>query len=290
MKVIAVFILCISAIADADVGSTVSIGNQLHQAYTEYHSLPVNVSTARSLGWRPTGQPCVAGVGIPYAKGPVGSNPTFLHFTASGDVSGVSVYASGDLPSYLTSRRFWLSADDGMHFLSLGFRDPTTVCSNETPALGTPPASGSFSLGDRVVLNPQSIAMEIPLTDTAAAAAGYFKGSCFNTMGTHWFRDLAAAPGTMSWNATTVLPITPMYHNGAINAVLVNTWNVQQGLSGAHGWDPIPLLNTLMCKNLCSSDCHWDGTTIWSTMHLYFRDYTDVKCGGGCTIGCCPGS
>ena len=45
-----------------------------------------------------------------------------------------------------------------------------------------------------------------------------------------------------------------------------------------------------MCKNFCDQHCTFHDTSLFSTLHLYFNDHTKVKCKGGCTIGCCPGT
>ncbi len=56
-------------------------------------------------------------------------------------------------------------------FVSVTFRAPEDVCSTATSPL---------PLGDRLVLNANTIAEEIPLTPQEASAAGWVAGSCFS--------------------------------------------------------------------------------------------------------------
>ncbi len=62
--------------------------------------------------------------------------------------------------------------DDGSEwFVTVTFRSPEDVCSSGSLAL---------PLGDRLVLNANTIAQEIPLTPQEAGAAGWVAGSCFS--------------------------------------------------------------------------------------------------------------
>merc|ERR1712096_216245 len=127
-----------------------------------------------------------------------------------------------------------------------------------------------------------------------AVAAKYHEGSCFDGMGTHHFLDLEKGP-QMTWKSSALMPVVPMYDKGVITAVFFATPWVQQSIlpPSTNQWEPIPLINTLMCRNLCDSDCTWHGTSIWSTQHWYFNNYQDLKCPSNYDcfisgIGCCP--
>lgn len=181
------------------------------------------------------------------------------------------------------------TAGGGKHLeITLSFRDPAVSCS--TTAL-------KEQLGDRIVINQArgGIAEELPLTVREAADSGWVEGSCFASMGTHWFRDLGT-DSAMSWYGASLLPVVVMYDqqsdgaDGTINAVFFASNNIQETLlpwPSNNQWEPVPLPNALMCKNFCDAKCTFHDTSAFSTLHLYFRDHTKVTCDGGCTIGCC---
>jgi len=50
--------------------------------------------------------------------------------------------------------------------------------------------SDSRLLGDRVVINPQTINETVPFTLQEAQSGGYVLGACMDTMGQHWFKDV----------------------------------------------------------------------------------------------------
>ena len=123
-------------------------------------------------------------------------------------------------------------------------------------------------------------------------AEGYVRGACFDGMGWHYFKDLLAPNGTISWQASNLMPVVPMYDRNAgwrLNAVFFAAPFVQQSAlpPSANQWEPVPLPNFAMCKNWCDKDCGWKGTRFWSTMHLYFSDPHAVVCEDGCKMACC---
>lgn len=161
-------------------------------------------------------------------------------------------------------------------------------------------SSSSTTLGDRLIVNANTIAHPIPVTEDDAVANKWHKGSCFYGMGHHYFYDLETAPD-MSWKAGNVLPgtspnfrvnsnhsVVAMYDKGLINAFFFTDTTIQQGVFNAHWWEPIPLPNYLMCFNTCDSSCHFEETNFWSTLHIYLRDYTKATCANGCSTHCCP--
>jgi len=256
-----------------------SIGDRLLRDYTDYYALPITVDEAKSSGWEAVSSDCNDALGIPFAQGgsATSSNPVTLFFTSAGQVSGIGVNYYGTPPSNLINSGYWQYLADGVYFLSMSFRS-SDVCSGSTSPV---------NLGDQLVINANSTAIAIPLTEEDAINNNWTKGSCFSGMGYHYFYDLSTAP-VMSWEAANLLPIVPMYFNGSINAFFFASSVVQQGLTGAHWWDPVFLLDFLMCKNWCDSSCTWHDTSAWSTFHVYLKDYTQVTCPAGCTISCCP--
>jgi len=266
------FVLIIAA-------SSVSIGDRLFRTYTDYVPLPTTIVAAVAAGWNTTGL-CDPDLGVAYNFkdfGPTVDAPMTLYFTQAGQAAGVGVDVYGDLPANLIGLGFWESVDDAQYHITVSFRDPSEMCSS---------MPSSNILGDRLIINADGIGFEIPTTESGAIGGNWHKGSCFSGMGHHWFYDVSTAP-EMSWKAENLLPVIAMY-NGSINAIFFASTSVQQGVFDAHWWEPVPLINALMCKNTCDSDCTFSGTTFWSTFHVYLRDYTQVTCAGGCTIGCCP--
>lgn len=114
-------------------------------------------------------------------------------------------------------------------------------------------------------------------------------------MGTHWFLDLSTENGTISWEASNLLPVVTMYDEesenptNTINAIFFASPVVQQSIlpPDTNDWDLIPLPTPLMCKNFCNSDCGFHDTSVYSTMHIFMNDRSKVTCHDGCKIGCC---
>jgi hypothetical protein len=274
----ALLALCMFVSADNENYPPMSIGDRLVRDYTKYYPLPITVYDADGSGWVALTGDCDDTLGIAYTQsgGATVDNPVTLFFTSGGQISGIGVNLYGSPPQNLIDSGYWQELTDSIYFLSITFRS-SGLCTGYT---------SSLSLGNQLVINANTTAIALPLTDSEAEAGQWTKGSCFSTMGYHYFYDLSSAP-YMSWEAANLLPIVPMYFNGSINAFFFASSVVQQSLLSAHWWDPIPLLDILMCKNWCDSSCTWSDTSAWSTFHVYLRDYTEVTCPGGCTIACC---
>jgi len=258
-----------------------SIGDRLIRTYTVYQDLPQNITNAQSLGWLQSST-CDPYLGIPFnfqASAPSVDYPLTLYFTAAGQLAGAAVEVFGSVEQNLLSKGFFqTTANSDQWHISISFRAPSAMCSGIT----TP-----GSIGDRLVINANTIAYPLPTTEQSAISGKWHKGSCFYGMGHHYFYDLASAPN-MSWKSANLLPVVTMFDKGVINAVFFASSTIQQGLFGAHWWEPIPLFNALMCKNTCDADCTFQGTSAWSTFHLYFREYQEVTCANDCSIACCP--
>jgi len=281
MKVL-VFVALLIAIASAQTYQ--SIGDRLLREYTKYIPMPTAVYNATFNDWQAADGNCDDDLGVAYnyqSNGPSKSAPITLFFTKAGQLSGVGMTLYGEPPADLVGP-YWQQVDDGEYFLSVSFRNDSIMCSGDTDA--------DLPLGDRLVINANGIAANIPVLESEALDGDWTKGACFYSMGYHYFYDLATAPN-MSWSAANLLPIVPMYSNGVINAFFFASPVVQQSLLNSNMWDPIALLDVLMCKNWCDTSCTFSDTNFWSTGHMYLRDYTEATCTGGCTLHCdCPSS
>jgi hypothetical protein len=273
------------AVASAAAGqyTNVDLGNALFRDYNKYLNLPITTNNASANGWTQVSSSCTQGLGYPWAQSSGGATvdmPMTLFFTDAGQLSGMGVNYYGEPPSNLVQQGFWEPLADGVYFMSIAFRDASTVCSYYY--------NQGLPLGDRLIVNANSSSpYPLPVTVDDAEAANWAPGSCFHTMGTHYFYDLATAP-QMSWEAANLLPVVLMMNNGSINAVFFASSTIQQGLTSTHFWDLIPLPDILMCKNWCDSSCTWHDTNFWSTMHMFFNaDYEAVTCPNGCTTACC---
>ncbi len=276
------------------VNANVSIGTLMERDYTVYTPLPTTAEQAASQGWVPlvNSTYCEPGLGVPYTQGagtPDESKPLWLYFTPAGQASGAAVMYYDHIekqPQHLINLGFIVPTQNaGEYYVSVGFRSPTEACSYE---------NSSLPLGDRLVVHPQGIAHSLPVTTTDAGNRGWVPGSCFQGMGRHWFRDLSNF-GSLTWQADTILPIVLMFNEDGdtptytINAFFFASTVVQQTLvpHAANQWEPIPLPNVLMCKNLCNSSCTFSETEFWSTLHIYMNDRAKSNCPGGCTFACC---
>lgn len=257
--------------------------------------MPVDAATATKQGWLPMyGTQCLNGLGVAYAQaksknGTNPSEPVVLYYTPGGQASGVGVFVLGDSKPKLVDRFFMDAGKSGSYkrkFISVSFRSETAACSL---------AVSKYPLGDRLVVNAGSggIKMELPVTRKDAAAAEWVRGSCFQGMGNHWFKDLTGPH--LTWEAENLLPVVIMYDEESENAdneinafFFADSDRQQQALPpNANQWEPIPLPNFAMCKNFCNSSCTFHDTSLFSTLHVYLKDYKKVTCNGGCTIGCC---
>eukprot|EP01129_Flabellula_baltica_P016934 TRINITY_DN9234_c0_g1_i1.p1 TRINITY_DN9234_c0_g1~~TRINITY_DN9234_c0_g1_i1.p1 ORF type:complete len:300 (-),score=49.80 TRINITY_DN9234_c0_g1_i1:33-896(-) len=263
---------------------THGIGDRLLRTYTMYETLPVTAAEAIHQGWVYNNQTtCNPALGYSANfKGSVATEdyPLTLFFNKAGQISGVGITVYGQLEEKLVLLGYWNKISKDVYTLTVSFRGSEEMCSGVMSPL---------TIGDRAVINAETISYSIPVQTGQTTQANYTKGSCFYSMGTHYFYDVSAAPN-MSWEAQNLMPVVPMYTaDGRLNAFFFASTSVQNGFFSAHWWEPVPLINTLMCKNWCDSDCTFSGTSIWSTMHIYLRDIKEATCPGGCSIACCPG-
>jgi len=261
-----------------------SLGSDFFRDYTEYYPLPMNTSMASAAKWVQNATSCDPNLGIRWNQeknGVLESNPISLFFTPTGQLAGIGVTIYGDVFQNLVNLGYLqpLGVLQGYqaYFLSITFRNSSTICSgNMSPD----------EIGDTLIVNANSIAVQLPPTEDQAINALWSPGSCFSTMGYHYFYDLATAPN-MSWVGANLLPVVMMYNEGNFNAFFFASGIEQISFLDTNQWDPAPLPNILMCKNWCNPKCTFNDTSLWSTMHIYTNNYKEVKCPGDCSISCC---
>jgi hypothetical protein len=250
-------------------------GYTLTRTFFVWKEMPLNASSAEQQGYAmiSTTSTCDPVYAISYAYGgsPSSSNPQVLHFTPAGQIAGVSLRLYDQPPAYLAQNGWWIPTDDNGWQISVMFRSSDELCSsNLSPAiLGYQPH----------IPNAEASAMQIALNATAAESEGWVRGNCITKMGIHHAFDLAS-PGQLTWNASTLLPVLPMYDNtaGTLTAVLFAFPKVEK-VEPIGDWEG-PFPNFLFCKNFCSSECTFAGASFWSTMHWWFTDYSLATCSG----------
>lgn len=225
------------------------------QAYTVYNPNPITVAEATSQGWTKAGT-CIDGLGLHYEK--YGSKVA-LYYTAGGQVSGVRVYIEYDdgVKENLVHNGFF-TVDGKRHYAEVGFRNDAgnSVC--DASHQFAEPIGTSLTVSPE---NPSAVFKHIPLAAEDATAMAFHKGSTFDGMGTHYFYDISDRSGSLSWYASELMPLVPMYHpvTGKIQAIFVAATSRQQTIfpPSSNGWEPVPLVNAAMCQNLCDHNCAW---------------------------------
>jgi len=266
-----VLITLVLALASAQ---NISLGNALFRSAGVTAALPLNVSSAVALGWVSyTACSPSLGTGYAYKGRPTSSYPVTLYYTAGGYLAGIGTDAFGNVEPNLISRKYWqvVDAQAKQYRAKVTFRQPGDLCVRKVvyPLLG-----------DRLILNADTIAMNLPVTDMEATSQKWTKGSCIQGMGTHWAYDVTSAP-SMSWEDSNLLPVVTMYYRGQISAMFFNVPFRQQSILPPDNnmWDVVPIPSFLMCKNWCDSSCDWN-TVFWATMHIFFYhpDYLTCSC------------
>jgi len=214
-----------------------SIGDRISRGYTVYDPMPVNSSNATSVGWSQSG-PCQNHLGIPYnyrsTTGPQESYPLTLYFSTSGDVTGIAVTVYGGVEKKLLDLGYFVPDGDG-HRITVTFSRVDSSCGTQIPR---------GSLGDTLIINAHTIAKSLPVRESDAIAQKWHIGSCFETMGHHYFYDLESAPN-MSWKSENLLPVVLMFDKGLINAFFFcgfddSARNYQSALVGPRGPPKFP--------------------------------------------------
>jgi len=243
--------------------------------------MPLTISDAFDDGWDLysyyDNAVCAPALGVVLTlngEAPSKTDPTFLLFNhPAGQISGFGVRAWGISPGPMLSPAFWKPVDgqDGAYDLFVLFRNHLCTTGN----------TSSSVLGDFVSINGN---FTIPLWLSQAASMGFYPGNCIKKMGSHQWYDLAS-PGSMTWDANTMLPILPMYLNsgpqaGFLHAILIATPRLQwvEPIGDYEG----PFPSFLFCKNACAKDqsacSDFTNAGIWSTMHWEFSDPSLATC------------
>lgn len=280
-------LLSLAAITDA-----ADLGDGLWRTFGHQTELPVTSAKAIADKWVAVSS-CDQNLGVLYTKdksGPTEKHPLGLRFTASGQLAGVqaTVFGSnrfGDAAQKnLIDRGFWkptANATKTWH-MDVSFRAPELMCSTATTA--------DELVGDRVVINQDTIKRSIPLTVKQAVAESWTAGSCMASMGWHHFYDLKTAP-KQSFQEDQILPIVPMYNppdeTGVLNAFFFTSPVSQPGsgaqylLNGAADWESPALVEKAMCLNWCDESCEFK-TSSWATMHIYLSSqWKTLTCPNG---------
>jgi hypothetical protein len=132
----------------------------------------------------------------------------------NGDAVGFGIRVAGMIERNLVDQGFWRPVEgESAHTYEIYIRtrDPKYICSGVK--------SGDL-IGDRLEINSF---FPIPLNQSAAVKQGWVPGNCIGRMGIHHAFDLAAF-GRNTWNASTLVPVMPMYDAElrTITAILFN--------------------------------------------------------------------
>jgi len=247
-----------------------AIGDRLLRTFGVFKQQPLTVDDATSQGWAAFTDCNQFGIGYAKGSGPTRGDSAILYFTSGGQLSGFGSRMWGSPPESLVPD-YWIpveDADDNSYDLIIQTRDPSMVCSG---------ATDSNLLGDRISVNG---VLDIPLDMSDAQSAGWVEGNCIPKMGIHHAYDLNT-PGQNSWNASSLVPVLPMFNpaTGAISAVLLASSQAQH-FEPVGDWEG-PFINMLMCKNWCANTgCTFPGVALWTTMHWLFEDPSLNQCTG----------
>jgi len=260
------------------IGIDGDIGDTLTSVFTKYYAKPKTMAEASAAGYSPVDGTCDPALGIAYTVGGTLSKatPEHIYFTEDGLLAGVGVDVYGSVKPSLVAQGYFIKKASNRYHISVTFREAGLLCISG--------GSAPVVIGDRLIVNAGALALAMPVTEQGAIASNFSRGSCFDGMGWHYFKDISGASTQEKMNfplaAENLLPVVLMFHNGALNAIFFASTDVQQQMfpPRTNGWEPIPLPNPLMCGNWCDEDCGFQGTYIWSTQHWYFHDYTTVKC------------
>eukprot|EP00615_Pteridomonas_danica_P007107 CAMPEP_0114343572 /NCGR_PEP_ID=MMETSP0101-20121206/10714_1 /TAXON_ID=38822 ORGANISM="Pteridomonas danica, Strain PT" /NCGR_SAMPLE_ID=MMETSP0101 /ASSEMBLY_ACC=CAM_ASM_000211 /LENGTH=212 /DNA_ID=CAMNT_0001478375 /DNA_START=230 /DNA_END=865 /DNA_ORIENTATION=- len=197
--------LCLALTAQTALADT--LGDSLWRTYSKYVGLPTTTSDASSQGWYSTGQGCSSRLGEAWTQNSNGApstdKPIVLYFTPNGQVSGVGTMGYGNFSGAVVDQGYWQKVAEDEYFISVTFRDPDSVCDTDF--------TSDDILGDRALINANTMGRSIPLVQADAVTEGYETGSCFASMGTHSFYDIEGENGAMTWVADNLMPVVPMY-------------------------------------------------------------------------------
>lgn len=261
-------------------------GSTMSRQFTKFDSLPVGKHELWFKGWYEHEYlGCDPHLGIAWTKersGPTQAEPLIIYMTAGGQQSGIGsmiMNLNGELGVHPNQQK-WTTSPSSIIIgpkdqfqINVAFRSGSMVCSG---------ATNENTVGDVLIVNPGGAhSKNLPLTDSESAREGWHRGSCFDSMGFHWFFDTSTSDGSMSWgSAANLFPVTAMYdNNGEIHAFFFSSPISQVTVPGVtiNGWEPSCLGDANMCMNTCDGDCTF-GVACTSTMHIFLKDYSTVTC------------
>jgi hypothetical protein len=228
-------------------------------------------------------------------------------------ITSIVVSVDGQVPKNLIDKGWWVKPNSTSSYSDDGSAMPYVVVSLRSGEASCSTSTLPETMGDRIVVNADTLGVAssgtgsvrgvnwtMPLVRTDALVDKFHvAGACVKKMGRHFPIDVSSVEQIragkrttpkMTWDFANLAPVVPMYDDfsGKINAIFVTSPDVQQSLFSSRGWDKVPLVSFLMCKNWCDEACTFDETFL-STMHLFFRNYTTYDCKGPCqTLNCCP--
>jgi hypothetical protein len=215
---------------------------------------------------------CTPGLGYLYTRGNSGPSkvgPELLWFTAGNQLAAFGVRVWGTQPSSYIGK-YWTANNDGTF-------DMSVVLRRNTSAICDPNFTYQEPIGDSVTMG----GISVPVTETAAGWAGWTRGACVNSMGTHWSLDISTRNGTMSWDVDNFYPLVAMYNvkTKALTGVFIAVPDLE--LLYPLGVFEGPFPNSLLCVNWCkNTGCGFSPNAIWSTLHWMFSDTTVNTCAG----------
>ena len=152
--------------------------------------LPTTTNAAVADGWVKSDSPCVSSIGQAWNQKkphPTTSHPITLYFAANGQISGFGTDVFGDVPALWNYRGYYNNVGSSQYRIKVATRSAQLdLCSVQTPF--------SDPIGDRIIINPDSINQRLPGNENEAAAKQWTRGACIDGMGRHWEYDLATAP------------------------------------------------------------------------------------------------
>jgi len=263
--VVGLLIFSLSAIE-----SKMSDYDRMYRTFFMFSQMPLTMPAAINQGWYPFTK-CNNNLGIAFSSssgGPTKTSPGFLYFTSAGQLAGfgIRVYSSS-VPQNIIPK-YWVPVpgQTDQYDISLIFRSSEYMCTNKT---------NSYILGDQISVGNK---YPIPQTSDEATSQGWVAGACIPEMGIHYSLDVTS-PGHMTWNASNLFPVMPMYgvKDKEIKAVSIVTPSWQDTIP--FGEFEGPVNNAIFCYNWCpKSGCTFSGTHVWSTFHWLFTDYKEVSC------------
>eukprot|EP01111_Echinosteliopsis_oligospora_P000654 TRINITY_DN1073_c0_g1_i1.p1 TRINITY_DN1073_c0_g1~~TRINITY_DN1073_c0_g1_i1.p1 ORF type:complete len:281 (-),score=76.22 TRINITY_DN1073_c0_g1_i1:58-900(-) len=246
------------------------IGDRVARTFLIFKELPLTATDAQSQGWVNSSSSCDPHLGIAYSAkgGPATSNPLILYYTEGNQLAGIGIVHMGAPLS--SQSQWWQSFDSSsnQYIMNVHFRNTSEICTGFV---------SDAAVGDTIIINQDTIAYKVPITEEEAINNLWTPGNCISGMGTHYAFDLETAP-VMSYKAEQTIPLYPMYMNGTVSAMLVDTATFQ-AIEPIGIWEG-PFIPAVWCKNLCKP-CDWDSH-LTSSLHFMFHDHSLNHCPQQC--------